>query len=193
MIWREKRLLLAILGALLAANVVFFFTYRVQYESRLREVHTRLGESETRLQQAKDRRATAERQYAAYRKVERDVQEVYNDRWSTQSARLAPLIMEVKRLAVASQLIPQTYSFSHNESRTDQSGTLGASTVGISFQVIGTYQQIRRLINLLELSPQFVIVDSILISTQGDQGLVLTLHVKTLFRDPNAAPAQKTL
>ena len=193
MIWREKRLLLVILGALLAANVLFFFTYRVQYEARLKELDTRLQESEARLQQAKDRRATAERQYAAYRKVERDVQQVYNERWSTQSARLGALISEVKRLAVASQLVPQTYSFTQAAGRADQSGSLGATTVGISFQVAGTYQQARRLINLLELSPQFVIVDSISLSSQGGDVLGLSLHVKTLFRDPNAAPVQKTL
>src|SRR5438874_2592741 len=32
MIWREKRILLIVLGLLLAANTVFFFTYRVRYE-----------------------------------------------------------------------------------------------------------------------------------------------------------------
>ena len=35
MIWREKRVLLIVLGVLLAANTVFFFTYRVQYKNRL--------------------------------------------------------------------------------------------------------------------------------------------------------------
>ena len=36
MIWREKRTLLFVLGAALLANAIFFFTYRVQYENRLR-------------------------------------------------------------------------------------------------------------------------------------------------------------
>src|SRR5205807_1245036 len=38
MIWREKRILLIVLGVLLLANTIFFFTYRVQYVSRLEDL-----------------------------------------------------------------------------------------------------------------------------------------------------------
>jgi Tfp pilus assembly protein PilO len=183
MIWRERRVLLIILGILLAANTIFFFTYRVQYEQRLGDLDTRIAESETQLQKTRETRQLAERQYAAYRKVQKDIEEVYNERWSTQSARLAPLITEVKRLATASQLTPPTYTFSVATTKSDTTGTLNTSVVGISFGVQGTYQQIRRLINLLELSPQFVIIDSIALSSANDQNLSLTIHVKTLFRD----------
>jgi RNase P/RNase MRP subunit p30 len=53
----------------------------------------------------------------------------------------------------------------------------------MSFTVAGSYQQIRRLINLLELSRQFVIIDRISLTTAQDQMLTLNLHLKTLFRD----------
>jgi len=187
MIWRERRVLLIVLGVLLAANTIFFFTYRVRYEQRLGDLETRRAESDDHLKEAKKARQTAERQYAAYGKVQKDIEEVYNERWSTQSARLGPLITEVKRLAAASQLVPPTYSFTVASTKTDTTGTLNTSVVGISFGVSGTYQQIRRLINLLELSPQFVIIDSISLSSANDQNLSLTLHVKTLFRDTSPA------
>jgi Tfp pilus assembly protein PilO len=191
MIWREKQLLLAILGVLLAANLVYFFTYRVQFEARLEEYATRAEQSQARLEVATTQRVTAERQLAAYRKVQQDIKDVYDNRWSTEAARLAPLIAEVKRLAVVSQLVPQTYSFSHT------GGVPEASTVGITFAVQGTYPQVRRLINLLELSQQFVIVDQIALSSGSEGVLTLNLHVKTLFRNmgaPTAAsrPANQT-
>jgi len=182
MIWREKQLLLVILAILLIANLVYFFTYRVQFEARLQDYAARAEQSEGRLEQAKSSRIAAERELAAYRKLEHDIQDVYDNRWSTEAVRLAPLIQEVKRLAVVSQLVPQTYSFAH------LNGAPEASTVGITFAVQGTYQQVRRLINLLELSQQFVIVDQISL-TGGNEGvLTLNLHVKTLFRNM-AAPA----
>ena len=41
MIWREKRSLLIVLGLILVGNVVFFLTYRVQYQTRLDETSSR--------------------------------------------------------------------------------------------------------------------------------------------------------
>ena len=185
MIWREKQLLLVILGILLIANIVYFFTYRVQFEARLDDYTARASQAEARLDVAKSQRIAAERQLAAYRKVEKDIKEVYDNRWSTEAARLAPLIAEVKRLAVVSQLVPQTYSFAH------LGGVPEASTVGITFAVQGTYPQVRRLINLLELSQQFVIVDQIALSSTAEGVLTLNLHVKTLFRNMGAPPAAR--
>ena len=62
MIWREKRVLLTILGVLLLANTAFFFTYRVQYEARLKALDERLHESEDRLQRARNARMAAQQQ-----------------------------------------------------------------------------------------------------------------------------------
>jgi hypothetical protein len=187
-IWREKRLLLIALGILLAANTVFFFTYRVQYENRLEALDDRLAASKARLAQGQAARVAAERRYAMYQRIETDVQEVYNRHWSTQAERLAPLIIEIKRLAVASQLVPKTYSFSQIEAVNDnklgiRAGGTGARAVGISYTVSGTYEQARRLINLLELSQQFVIVNSVTLSSSADKDLTLNLQLKTLFRD----------
>lgn len=187
MIWREKRILLGILGVLLAANAIFFFTYRVQYESRLRNLDDRRQQSDARLVQARSMRLAAERRLATYRRVQSDVQEIYTKNWGTEDQRLTALIGEVKRLAVASKLgIPKATSYSRNATSQHRS-TIPAETVGITFTVVGDYQQVRRLINLLELSDQFVIIDQIALSSADNQNLTLTLRLKTLFRDTTGA------
>ncbi|MDQ3282453.1 MAG: hypothetical protein M3Q69_13715 [Acidobacteriota bacterium] len=189
MIWREKRVLLIILGILLLANTMFFFTYRVRYQSRLDDLDARLDTAEQELKKARGDRMTAERQLQGYRKVESDVAEVFNNHWSTQPKRFTLLISEVKRLAEASNLQPKQYSFVQAEvkDRTATGGRprekVGAMEVGMSFSVQGTYQQIRRFINLLELSRQFVIIDQIGLTSGENQALTMTLHLKTLFRD----------
>jgi hypothetical protein len=210
MIWREKRILLIVLGLLLLANTIFFFTYRVQYVSRLQDLDARQEQTAAQLDQARHARVTAQQQLAAYKKVQSDLQVLYNERWSTALMRLTALIDEVRRLAAASHLEPPSYQFSSGESKnattatTNTKGSIGTTTVEIAFTVQGTYEQVRRLINLLELSDQFVIIDGVSLNSSGthagaegtagatggtDKTLTLNIRLKTLFRDARNAPA----
>jgi len=187
MIWREKRILLIVLGVLLLVNTIFFFTYRVQYVSRLEDLDTKQEQTKQQLNDARRARITAEQQLAAYKKVQTDLQMLYNDSWSTPMLRLTALIDEVKRLAAASKLQPPSYQFTSSETKNDVTkGSIGTNTVEIAFTVQGTYEQVRRLINLLELSDQFVIIDSISLGSSGvaaEKTLTLNIRLKTLFRD----------
>lgn len=195
MIWREKRVLLAILAILLAANTVFFFTYRVRYKNRLDDLDTRLEAAEAKLQRAQARRVKAEQTLRGYRQVEHDVMEVFDEHWSTEPRRLTALISEVKRLAIASSLVPSEYAFRRGEmervsvGRGRKQETLGANEVLISFSVNGNYAQVRRLINLFELSQQFVIINSISLAEKQGNSLTLNLQLKTLFREAPPATA----
>lgn len=194
-IWAEKGILLAILTVLLIANTIFFFTYRVRYVERLKELDERLSDTQRSLKEAQSARVNAERQQAAYRKIQTDLDEVYNRRWATRAERLTILISEVKRLAQASNFVPKVYGFSLAEasstpgrpqpmrSGSGRTNVLHASEVGITFNATGTYDQVRRLVNLLELSDQFVIVNQLAI-TSSEKGLVtVSLNLKTLFRE----------
>lgn len=199
MIWREKRFLLLILGILLAANTIFFFTYRVQYQNRLDALEADLKEAESELTNARATRVRAQRQVAAYRQVEKDVNRIYEEQWATQGERLTAMIAEVKRLAIASDLHPRSYAFERADAKAParvagadgttaaqslrRTKAVGAVEVGVAFGVDGTYQQARRLINLLELSPQFVIIDGVDLSSRDGNLLSLNLHLKTLFKD----------
>jgi Tfp pilus assembly protein PilO len=199
-IWREKRVLLIVLAALLLANTVFFFTYRVQYQSRLDALDERLAEVEQQRDQARAARAHAEQTLRAYRKVENDVATIFAEHWSTQAQRLTALISEVKRLAVASGLVPPTYTFARGEVKAEavpgartRRERVGANEVSITFTVNGSYEQVRRLINLLELSRQFVIIERISLTSADSQTLTLSLGLKTLFRDEDSALARNRL
>lgn len=187
MIWREHRILLIVLAALLVVNAIFFFTYRVQYEARLQALDARLQQAQDELQRARNKRIAAEQQLASYNKVRTDLETLYNKTWATKEQRLTALINELKRMGTTTQLDPNSMSFSQIQDRDVQrTAGVGTSTVVITFTVQGTYQQVRQLINLLELSKQFVIIDAInLASGGGSSGnLSLNLRLKTLFREP---------
>ena len=201
MIWREKRILLIVLSAILLGNVVFFLTYRVQYQSRLDEMDARLEQAQGQLDQTRRSRAQAESQLQVYRRVERDVARVFDDHWSTRPRRLTLLIAEVKRLAEASNAIPTSYSFVENDdvkladtrSTRGAKAALGANEVSINFSVSASYDQIRRMINLLELSQQFVIIEGLSLTAADEGRLNLTIKLKTLFRDEELPAATNRL
>ena len=197
MIWKERRILLAVLALLLLGNIVFFLTYRVQYQARLNEMDERLAQAEGQLATTRRSIAEAEAKMLAYRKVERDVEQVFDQHWSTRPRRLTALIAEVKRLADASNAVPKTYSFGEDDEAKIGGGrtrqvSVGANEVSITFSVDASYEQIRRMINLLELSQQFVIIEGVSLSAADQNTLNLNLRLKTLFRDDNPAAANET-
>lgn len=189
MMWRDHKIPLIIIAVLLAGNVFFFFTYRVQYQSRLQDLDTRLEDAQRRLQEAQRSRSAAEEQLASYDKVRADLQHLYDERWSTQSRRFTRLFEEVKRLATVSRFDPRSFNFSRTESTqsVNKETGIGSTAVSVSFTVQGTYQQVRQLINLLELSPQFIIIDGLGLAGGSDtKSLTMNIRLKTLFRDPPA-------
>jgi hypothetical protein len=190
MMWREKRVLLAVLGVLLAANTIFFFTYRVQYETRLRDLDAQLDSVKGELEAARHARVAAEQQLAGYRKVEKDIRQIYDVEWATEQQRLAPFITEVMKLGAVSELVPRSTAMQRTASNKGAVRTTGgtATEVGISFNVEGSYQQVRRLINLLEVSDQFIIIDQVSLGSESGDRLTLNIRLKTLFRDAPAPP-----
>jgi len=189
--WREKRILLAVLGVLLAANTLFFFTYRLQYEQRLKDLDDRREQAQARLNQQREARVLAERRLVAFRNTSKDVEDIYTRQWATEDQRLTALISEVKRLAIASELVPKSISYTRVPPQAARGLRTNAETVTITFSVQGNYQQVRRLINLFELSRQFIIIDQIGLASAQEPNLTLNLQLKTLFRDTMPAATKE--
>lgn len=197
MIWREKRILLVVLAVLLVANTIFFFTYRVQYENRLKELESRRDTAKAELDAARRARMTADQQLAGYHKIDSDIHMIYDDEWATQAERLTPFIGEVMRLAAQSQLVPRSYSFAGTQTKEASKGTgknagTNAIEVTVAFPVEGTYQQIRNLIHRLETSDQFMIIDQVTLGSENGDKLNMTIRVKTLFRGTAGGPRTST-
>lgn len=187
MIWKERKWLVAGLGLLLLVNVVFFITYRVRYENRIKSLDGDLEVARQELRTVTQKREEAERLLGSVDETREDLLQVYDQWWSTRPERLAPMIVELQSLAEKSGLNPPSRNYGWSET----SGEGGANTQGVgaeslvvSFRVEGTYEQIRNLINLIELSPHFVIIEEIGLANAADAGrtLSMTLKLKTLFR-----------
>lgn len=188
MIWREKRALLSVIAFILLLNVVFFLTYRVRYQQRVDELHQRLEAQKVSLEQARQRRMGVEKRIRGFEGIEKDIKWVRSDLWSTPEVRLVALIVEINRLARQSQLVPRSISYSLGTARDGSTLRMSKEDQGtvmsISFSVSGSYQQVRRLLNLIELSKQFVIIDSVTLGGASEERkLQLAIGLKTVFSE----------
>jgi len=188
MIWHEKKVILIVTGTLLLANLLFFFTYRVQYEQRVDDMRERLQQATAQLDAARARRLDLEGQIQAHDELVKKIESVFDEWWATPDERLTKVIQEVQDLGRKSGLVPQSMSFVNSE----DNAQMGTSTMGISFTVEGSYEQVRQLINLIELSDEFLIIDSIGLRNSTENRLSLNLALKTLFRGEEKPPKRVT-
>jgi len=98
MIWRREARPADHPRPAVAGQHDFLFTYRVQYVSRLQDLASRQEQAQAQLEQARNARITAEQHWPPTRKLQAELQVLYNERWSTPMMRLTALIDEVKRL-----------------------------------------------------------------------------------------------
>lgn len=184
--WKERRIWILLVATVLVLNIVFFFTYRVRYEQRVDDARARLEQTKEQLASAKARRVDFEQQLGAHKTMVDTIATVYDIWWSTPDKRLTKLIVELRALVAKCGLTVESVSYSR-PGASDEITT----PMEMSFTVRGSYMQLRQLINLLEVSDQFVIIDSV--SFAGDQpdgSISLNLRLRTLFKgDPTLRAA----
>jgi hypothetical protein len=113
-------------------------------------------------------------------------------RFSTRSERLTNISAEVERLARQAGLDPRSLTSPELDV-----AELGLTKRSFIFSVNGTYVELRRFINLLELSPSFLTLEEVKLSGGGEGGeeLQISLRLSTLFVRPpgsaDLAPARR--
>lgn len=176
-----QRLILIIVGVLLVANLAVFFTYRVRQQERIDSLRSRRAQLEDELRRTTEQRDRTRQQIAAVAQLERELDTIFNQTWGEPDERLTPLLRELNTLASRSGLQPPSRAYSNEQ--TTREGEATAMT--ISFNVRGSYEQLRRMINLIESSEQYVVIDSLSLSGDAQSGdqLQISLQLRTLFRE----------
>jgi len=139
----------------------------------------RLAQAKEQLSIAKARRVDYEQQLAAHKTMIETINTVYDTWWSTPEKRLTKLIVEVRTLVEKCGLTVESVTYARGDASEDG----GTTTMEITFTVQGSYLQLRQLINLLELSDEFIIVDSVSFNGDDPSGTIgLNLNLRTLFK-----------
>lgn len=180
---RKHRWLFIGVGLFLVANIAFFVTYRVRYEERLQALEATKQEAARSLDAARRARVDVERQLAGYEQVKKNIATVHQEHFSTSEERLPAIISEVRSLASKAGLAVTSIAYDVDQQKRE----LDSLSMTISFDVVGSYEQIRRLINMIELSNQFLIIDEISLNDSAEANrLRLSIQLKTLFHDQPA-------
>ncbi|MEM7483127.1 MAG: hypothetical protein AAF481_18330 [Acidobacteriota bacterium] len=100
----------------------------------------------------------------------------FTDQLSTENERLTAIIAEVKTLAETAGLDPQAIGYPD-----EVIDDFGLRKRSIVFGVQGSYTQLRRLINLLELSDSFLTLEQVTLVGENQNRLAIDLKISTLF------------
>lgn len=161
------------------ANATAYVVYRFGFADRVESLEARLEEKKTELAPLAARRTHLERLIQRSRRNELEIRRLYDERFSTRSQRLIPITAEVKQLARSAGLNPAALSYPQQP--IEEYGLVKRS---FSFSVDGTYLELRKFINLLELSDSFLTLEEVTLDGEGgEQGpdLRIRLHLSTLF------------
>jgi Tfp pilus assembly protein PilO len=188
-IWRQRLWIWVPALVFFLANAGAFAVYKLGYAGRVESLQETLDGQARTLQELTAQQKNVEAMLARVRTNEQQVEQLFSDRLSARSRRLTGITAEVKELAQRSGLVPRTISYPEEE--IEEFGLIKRSFV---FSVEGTYVELRRLINLLEVSRSFLSLDEVTVSgTSEGPELRIDLELSTLFaRDAEDGASSST-
>jgi len=173
--------------AFLVLNLALMGTYRLVLAGRVSAVETRLEATQAALARVEAQEKQLRKAESDAKQTEKAVDVFYAKELGTESERLTMIISEVKGLAQRAGLEPTAISYPEQAFE-----DFGLTKRSIVFGVRGNYDDLRQLVNLLELSNSFLILEEVSLSESGgrpragDQ-LQINLRISTWFAD-GAAP-----
>lgn len=186
-IWRRRLALWLPALVFFVLNVVVLLVYPVRFAGRMEVTADELDQERAVLAELVERRRDLESQRQGIERTRLAVDEMYGERLAPESQRLTRIIAEVKDLAARSGLTPPAVSYP-----TEPLEEYGLRRRAFVFSVQGSYADLRKFINLLELSQTFLTLEQVTLSESGGGALRIQLRVSTLFSTGDGAPTGVT-
>jgi Tfp pilus assembly protein PilO len=175
-IWRQRLWIWIPALLFFLANAAAFTVYRLGYAGNVESLGQEIESERGELKKIESDRAALEKLIARADTNHRQVDGLYQ-RFATRRQRLTAITAEVQELARKAGLDPR--SIAYPEQEIEDYGLVKRSFV---FSVDGTYLELRKFINLLELSDSFLTLEDASVSeTAKGQGLRVNLTLSTLF------------
>jgi hypothetical protein len=185
-IWRRhlRDWLTPLVIFLLASGALLY--YRLVFASEARARGDQITRREAQVERLSEERRQTEALVERLRRNQQRIEEFRNSRLATEAERLTKVIAEVKDLARRASVEPS--SIRYPEERMSE---VGVSRRSIVFNVDGDYVGLRRFINFLELSDQFLTLEEVSLSGRSGESskLRISLKVSTLFLDDSVGDA----
>jgi len=178
--WRRHSRLWVPAAAFLLVNLGFLAGYRLALAEEAELGRSLLDRRETELARMRDLRGELEALWQRAKITEEGLASFYAERLATEERMLTTVIAKVKGLAGQAGLKPAVISY--EKDAIERQNLVQRTLV---FGVEGTYKQLRQLINFLELSESFLILEEVALrSAEGAGGrLGIDLRISVLFAE----------
>lgn len=178
--WRRRVRLWTVPLVFFALNLAAFAVYHTTFAGNVEALQDLV------LAAARDREAIAAERGTSIAYLERlegrrdTVEQLYSQTFATEAERLTDVIREAKRLAHQAGLTPRNITYP--DTLLEAQGMVEKKIV---FPVDGTYDQLRRFINFLELSDEFLTLERVSLNESQGTGatpvLSIQLELSTVF------------
>ena len=181
-IWGGRRLWIWLPPSIfLLVNLAAFGIYQAVYADEAAVSQNRLEEAQERLEILRERRGELEDYIGRVEGTLERIDQLYGSELASEEERLTTILREVKRLAREANLEPQATTYPREELE-----DYGLTRRAFVFTVQGTYFDLRKLINSLELSDYFLTLEDVSLSEVGGRAgnrLTIALRLSTLFSE----------
>lgn len=160
-------------------NLAGYLAYELVISSSAAAREARFDRATSNLEELVEERRELDEFVASAVENNDGIREFYGRRLGAENERLTYVIAEIKKLARTAGLEPS--SIRYTLERIAQQDLVERS---LQFTVEGKYLELRRLINMLELSDSFIILNQVGLSENDDTGSVLRINLQltTLFQ-----------
>lgn len=187
-IWRRRLAVWVPALVFFLANLALFSAYRLVYAGRIESLRGTLEQREERLGELQGRSEALTGLVARARTSRLGVNELYRDRLSTERGRFTAVTAEIRDLARRAGLEPTAMSYP-----TEEIEDYGLVKRYFTFNVQGTYVELRRFVNFLELTPSFVTLEEVSLSGGEGPQLGIRLRLSTMFAEEERVPGPDEL
>jgi Tfp pilus assembly protein PilO len=163
-IWRQRLWVWATALAFVALNGIGLLVYLFAYSDRVKTLEVDLRDQGKRQADVHAAHLHSEDLLRQARVNRERILQLYDEHFSTRRRRLTGVTAEVKDLAGRAGLVPRTISYP--EEQIQQYGLIKRSFI---FSVEGTYADLRKFINLLELSDSFLTLEDMSLAEEGQR------------------------
>jgi len=163
-IWRQRLWVWATALAFVALNGIGLLVYLFAYSDRVKTLEVDLRDQGKQQADVHAAHLHGEDLLRQARVNRERILQLYDEHFSTRRRRLTGVTAEVQDLARRAGLVPR--SIHYPEEQIQQYGLIKRSFV---FSVEGTYADLRKFINLLELSDSFLTLEDISLAEEGQR------------------------
>lgn len=178
--WRRQLLLWLTPLVFCVLNLMAFGVYRAYFAGRVPELQSTYEVAAKELEGLEQEKEEIEAFLDSASRAKEAIDELYEDRFSSEAERFTKAIFEIKNLARQAGLDPGSIGYPRTELT-----EYGLVKRNIEFGVEGTYDQLRTFINFLELTGQFLTLESVALGERGDPQqnprLSIRLSLSTVF------------